>query len=41
MNATGHTQLYGYAGKLLRIDLSEGKDSLGLRGGDAYRRYSV
>jgi len=27
MNLTGHTQLYGYAGKLLRIDLSEGKVS--------------
>lgn len=27
MNSTGHVQLYGYAGKLLRIDLSEGKVS--------------
>jgi len=27
MNLTGHAQLYGYAGKLLRIDLSEGKVS--------------
>ncbi len=27
MNSTGHAQLYGYAGKLLRIDLSEEKVS--------------
>ena len=27
MNLKGHTQLYGYAGKLLRIDLTEGKIS--------------
>ena len=25
MKSAGHTQIYGYAGKLLRVDLSRGK----------------